>query len=54
MGKHMAKKFADEGAHVIITGRDAERLEAAQEEIGGSAHTYQMDVRNIEHVQGNG
>ena len=52
MGKSMAKKFADEGAQVIITGRDADRLEAAREEIGERAHTYQMDVRNIEHVQG--
>ena len=52
MGKSMAKKFADESAHVIITGRDADRLEAAREEIGERAHTYQMDVRNIENVQG--
>ncbi|MGN7388198.1 2,4-dienoyl-CoA reductase [Sporosarcina sp. SAFN-015] len=52
MGKSMAKKFADEGAHVIITGRDADRLEVAREEIGERAHTYQMDVRNIENVQG--
>jgi NAD(P)-dependent dehydrogenase (short-subunit alcohol dehydrogenase family) len=52
MGKAMAKKFANEGAHVIITGRDKDRLEAAREEIGERAHTYQMDVRNLEHVQG--
>ncbi len=52
MGKAMAKKFADEGAQVIITGRDADRLETAREEIGERAHTYQMDVRNLEHVQG--
>lgn len=52
MGKYMAKKFADEGAHVIITGRDADRLEDARKEIGDRAHTYQMDVRNVENVQG--
>lgn len=52
MGKFMAKKFADEGAHVIITGRDADRLESARKEIGERAHTYQMDVRDIESVQG--
>lgn len=52
MGKYMAKKFADEGANVIITGRDAERLEEARKEIGERAHTYQMDVRNVESVQG--
>ncbi|MCM3710104.1 2,4-dienoyl-CoA reductase [Sporosarcina luteola] len=52
MGKYMAKKFADEGAHVIITGRDEDRLDEARKEIGERAHTYQMDVRNIENVQG--
>lgn len=52
MGKFMAKKFADEGANVVITGRDADRLENARKEIGERAHTYQMDVRNIENVQG--
>ena len=48
----MAKKFADEGAQVVITGRDIDRLKAAQEEIGDRAHPFQMDVRNVEHVQG--
>lgn len=52
MGKYMAKKFADEGANVIITGRDLEKLEAAKNEIGKNAAIFQMDVRNIEHVQG--
>lgn len=52
MGKYMAKKFANEGAYVIITGRDVERLEAARIEIGDNAHSYQMDVRNIDNVQG--
>lgn len=52
MGKYMAKKFADEGANVIITGRDEDRLEEARKEIGERAHTYQMDVRNVESVQG--
>ena len=30
MGKYMAKKFATEGANIVITGRDAERLVAAK------------------------
>jgi len=34
MGKYMAKKFVAEGAQVVITGRDLDRLKAAQEEIG--------------------
>jgi NAD(P)-dependent dehydrogenase (short-subunit alcohol dehydrogenase family) len=50
MGKYMAKKFAAEGAQVVITGRDMERLKLAQEEIGDHAHLFQMDVRNIESV----
>ena len=42
MGKYMAKKFADEGAQVVITGRDIDRLKAAQEEIGDTC-TYIPD-----------
>ena len=51
MGKYMAKKFADEKATVIITGRDLDRLKAAQLEIGESAHIFQMDVRDVDSVQ---
>ncbi|MER2089988.1 MAG: 2,4-dienoyl-CoA reductase [Sporosarcina sp.] len=51
MGKYMAKKFAAEGAQVIITGRDSDRLKSAQEEIGDRAHLFQMDVRNVESVE---
>jgi len=50
MGKYMAKKFADEGAQVVITGRDIDRLNVAQEEIGDHAHPFQMDVRSVESV----
>lgn len=51
MGKYMAKKFADEGANVIITGRNSERLQVAKEEIGENATIFQMDVRDVESVQ---
>ena len=51
MGKYMAKKFADEGANVVITGRNLERLHAAKEEIGENASVFQMDVRDVESVQ---
>ncbi len=50
MGKYMAKKFATEGAQVVITGRDMDRLKIAKEEIGDHAHLFQMDVRNVESV----
>ncbi|WP_342512768.1 2,4-dienoyl-CoA reductase [Sporosarcina sp. FSL K6-1522] len=51
MGKYMAKKFAAEGAQVVIAGRDLDRLTAAQAEIGERAHLFQMDVRNVESVE---
>lgn len=51
MGKYMAKKFAQDGANVIITGRDLEKLNAAKEEIGENAYTFQMDVREIETIE---
>ncbi len=53
MGKHMAMKFVAEGANVVITGRDVEKLELAKKEIeayGKQIAIFQMDVRNPEHV----
>ncbi|MCZ2258945.1 2,4-dienoyl-CoA reductase [Sporosarcina sp. G11-34] len=50
MGKYMAKKFAAEGANVVITGRNEEKLNAAKEELGANVHTFQMDVRNVDSV----
>lgn len=55
MGLAMAKQFVQEGANVVITGRDLERLENAKKEIlsyGSTIETFQMDVRQIEHVKG--
>lgn len=51
MGKYMAKKFADENASVIITGRDLDRLKTAQAEIGENAYVFQMDVRDNNSVE---
>ncbi|GKV67637.1 2,4-dienoyl-CoA reductase [Sporosarcina sp. NCCP-2716] len=51
MGKYMAKKFADDGAKVIITGRDEEKLAAAKKEIGDNAYPFQMDVRQLETIE---
>ncbi|KIL50290.1 short-chain dehydrogenase [Jeotgalibacillus alimentarius] len=50
MGKFMAKRLADDGHSVMITGRDEEKLKAAVEEIGtGDTVAYfQMDVREYE------
>ncbi|MEK4484933.1 2,4-dienoyl-CoA reductase [Psychrobacillus sp. FSL H8-0484] len=53
MGKYMAMKFVSEGANVVITGRDLDRLESAKKEIeayGNTIAIFQMDVRIPEHV----
>ncbi|MEC0667863.1 2,4-dienoyl-CoA reductase [Priestia flexa] len=54
MGKHMAKRFASDGAYVVITGRSLERLEETKEEIEtleNQVLPVQMDVRNPEDVK---
>ncbi|WP_047151404.1 2,4-dienoyl-CoA reductase [Aneurinibacillus tyrosinisolvens] len=54
MGKAMAKRFAAEGAFVVITGRTLERMEETKKEIeqfDGQVLCVQMDVRNPEMVQ---
>ena len=54
MGFYMAKRFVEEGANVVITGRDLERLETAQKAISHDvSHVgiFQMDVREPEHVK---
>ncbi len=54
MGKAMAYRFAQEGAKVVITGRNKEKLENTLKEFPvGPENTLavQMDVRNVEDVQ---
>ena len=55
MGKFMAKRFADEGANVVITGRNLERLQETKDELletaTGNVAYVQMDVRNIEDIE---
>jgi NAD(P)-dependent dehydrogenase (short-subunit alcohol dehydrogenase family) len=53
MGKYMAKRFVQEGANVVITGRRLEALEETKKEIESSAGKVlpiQMDVRDPELV----
>ena len=55
MGLGMAKEFVKQGAKVVITGRDLERLQKAKAEIltyGEHIEIFQMDVREVEHVEG--
>jgi NAD(P)-dependent dehydrogenase (short-subunit alcohol dehydrogenase family) len=54
MGKYMAKRFAQDGAFVVITGRTLEKLEETKREIEtfeGQVLLVQMDVREPEHVK---
>lgn len=55
MGKYMAEKFAIEGANVVLTGRNEERLSTVKEELdkksSGTLYTISMDVRKPEDVE---
>jgi NAD(P)-dependent dehydrogenase (short-subunit alcohol dehydrogenase family) len=56
MGKYMAKEFAKQGAQVVITGRNLDKLKAAEAEIKselnlGQVLSIAMDVREIEDVK---
>ncbi|WP_027408309.1 2,4-dienoyl-CoA reductase [Anoxybacteroides tepidamans] len=53
MGKYMAKRFVEQGANVVITGRRMDALEEAKREIespNGTVLPIQMDVRDPELV----
>lgn len=47
IGLAMAKKFASEGANVIVSGRNEEKLKKAVEEIGTNAQYAQFDVTDV-------
>ncbi|GIN83893.1 2,4-dienoyl-CoA reductase [Heyndrickxia sporothermodurans] len=54
MGKYMAYRFAQEGAAVVITGRNKEKLDVVKgelQEYHPHIQTVQMDVRNDEDVE---
>lgn len=54
MGKAMTKRFAADGAKVVITGRSLDRLEEAKKEMEqyeGQVLCIDMDVRDTERVQ---
>jgi NAD(P)-dependent dehydrogenase (short-subunit alcohol dehydrogenase family) len=46
IGLATARRFADEGAYVYITGRDRERLDRAAADIG--AHAVRADISRLE------
>lgn len=47
LGYYMARKFILEGAKVIITGRNEEKLKKAQEELGSKVSYYVLDVCDV-------
>ncbi|MDS0294522.1 SDR family NAD(P)-dependent oxidoreductase [Halogeometricum luteum] len=54
IGKHVAKRFAADGANVVVCSRSLADCEAVAEEIeadGGSAHAVEVDVSEKESVE---
>ncbi|MBM7599224.1 3-oxoacyl-[acyl-carrier protein] reductase [Virgibacillus halotolerans] len=54
LGKYMAKDFVENGAKVVITGRNEDSLTAAKKEIAhenGEIDTIQMDVSDVSAVK---
>ena len=51
-GTAIARRFAADGAKLILAGRRTERLEKLQHELGGwtNAHVMTLDVRQREAV----
>ena len=49
IGKAIAKEFADNGATIVISGKDKTRLEEAASELG--AFPIQADIRKESDVQ---
>lgn len=47
IGFETAKQFAAEGARVIITGQNPERLQTAAQELGSQVIPVQADVRSL-------
>ncbi|MET8760652.1 SDR family oxidoreductase [Lentzea sp. NPDC004782] len=47
IGLAVAKRFASEGAHVVVTGRRKEVLDEAVEQIGGGATGFQVDSADL-------
>lgn len=48
IGLATAQRFADEGAHVFITGRRPDELDAAREQLGGKATAVRGDISNLD------
>lgn len=51
IGLATAKRFSEEGADVIITGRDLVSLKKTSAEIGSNCLYYKTDVQNIHEIE---
>ncbi|MTD55510.1 glucose 1-dehydrogenase [Amycolatopsis pithecellobii] len=51
MGLATAQLFVDEGAHVLITGRDQDRLDAAQDQLGEHAIAVRSDAGSLPDIE---
>ncbi|MDH3703800.1 MAG: SDR family oxidoreductase [Alphaproteobacteria bacterium] len=52
IGLATARRFIEDGAHVVITGRNQEALDAAVAELGDRATGIHGDVANLEDLDG--
>jgi 3-hydroxy acid dehydrogenase/malonic semialdehyde reductase len=51
IGEACARLFAQQGARVVVTGRREDRLAALAQDLGESAHTRRLDVRDADDVK---
>ena len=54
LGKELSLLLAEQGYHLILTGRTVEKLNEVKEQIeksGGSATAIQLDLRNLEDIK---
>ena len=51
IGYAAAELFIKEGAKVIITGQDTDRLESAAIKLGNKAHPMRMDMSNLQSIK---
>jgi NAD(P)-dependent dehydrogenase (short-subunit alcohol dehydrogenase family) len=51
IGLASAKAFANEGARVVITGRDSETLRTAAREVGHAAQAHRSDISDLSQIE---
>src|SRR4051812_35966255 len=52
LGRALATRLADEGATLLLHGRDEDRLRETADAVGEGAHTYRADLASLEEVRG--